>query len=939
MTPITHPRLTDAIGSFNGATSTLRICIVTPDLLGPVRNGGIGTANTFLANELAASGHKVSILFSQCGTTATGSGPWSASYRQRGIEVVVAAEWANQRGHINVQPAHAPLAMAHAVHEWLAEQDFDAVILTEWQGHGFYALQAKRCGLRFAHTAFITQIHSPSLWHATNNADLPTDPMQSLTYFMERKSVELADAVISPSVYMLDWVSRHGFNRPASSFVQPNLLEVDAPVANRARRVLAVNELVFFGRLEYRKGLVQFCDALDRLANLGVAPNSVTFLGKFARVGQEHSGLYIARRAKKWDFPVSVVARLGQAEALNYLSAPGRIAVMPSVADNSPYTVYECLAAGIPFLARDVGGVAELIAAKDRTACLFNDNPNHLAQLFAEVLTRGARRPRLAFDLETNRQAWLEGLPALVRQINQAGSLKKRGKRSATPWVSVCLTHYNRPRLLRQAVASLMEQDYPNLEVILVDDGSPGKEAARVLLSLEADFSRRHWKILRLENGYLGKARNQAVREARGEYLLFMDDDNVARPNMVSRFVQAAVSSGADLVTAVFDVFSGDKAPHGKTPVAERFLPVGDIVSFSVVTNGVGDANSLIRRSLFERLGGFSEDYGLGHEDFELYLRAVLNEAKVSVIPDSLFWYRRNGDSMLSATHAAANRMRSFRPFMDFLPAPMAELAVLAHGLAVERMPRTDRDFVAVNGLLATDQQRLSVGDPDAPETVTALANALMLTGSESMAEAILAELARPPSSGQAECPTAGTVPAIVLAARQGDVKQLQQLIVRLGKSASAKSAIASACFAALAAIERTTPNAEVAKLLSLRLLRAASDSLEANLTAAKHLLAIGNSQVAVNCVCTALALADAAYLRSRPDVAAAVESQHLSCGLEHYYRHGRSEGMQWPESRNFVSVWPQLSMVIKTGVVPHDLTKKSRSLISLALRTFQPLC
>ncbi len=931
-----YPDLNAAIASARSSNaSVLNICIVAPDLLGPVRNSGIGTANTFLAYELAEAGHSVSILFSQCETHARTSEPWIEIYRQRGIEVAVAEEWADKHTRVSLFPNHPPLTMSYTVHNWLSEHTFDLVILTEWQGHGFYALQAKRGGLRFQKTVFITQIHSPSLWHAMHNADLPTDPVQSLTYFIERKSVELADAVVSPSDYMLDWVQNHGFNPPAWSFVQPNLLKLKSRQAGGPERIVEADELVFFGRLEYRKGLMQFCNALDRLADLAVIPHRVTFLGKFGRVGQEHSALYIAQRSQKWSFPYQILSRMGQSEALDYLTVPGRVAVIPSVADNSPYTVYECLALAIPFLARDVGGIAELIAAEDHEACLFNDNPNLLARRLAKVLTEGALRPRLAFDLENSRKAWREGLPALVDQIQPTQPPKKPGTREPTlPWVSVCLTHYSRPKLLRQAVASLLEQDYPNLEVILVDDGSPGKDTAKMMQAPEPELAGGDWKILRLENGYLGKARNTAVRAARSDFLLFMDDDNVARPNMVSRFMQVALSSGAELVTTVFEVFSGDKKPTAKTPVVRRFLPVGDTVSFSIVANAFGDANSLVKRSLFEKLGGFSEDYGLGHEDLELYVRAALTGAKVSVVPEPLYWYRQNGESMLSTTHAAANRIRSFRPYIDHLPAPLAELAILAYGLATEKIPQPVSEF----GLLATDQQRLAAGCPDAPETIAAVTNALKLMGHGTIAQGIMADLWRPSADGHMGISSAETsAVSIISAVKQGDVKQLRKLLAGLTKSSSSKEAVARACFTALAATDEHVVSADIVELLALRLVNALPDNFDVLLTVSKHLLAAGCSSTGLHNLCAALAMADADYLRLRPDVAAAVERKQFSHGLEHYYNHGREEGISWPASRGFMALWPHLVKVVNAGDLP-DLSAETQVMLILALKAFKPL-
>lgn len=928
-----YPDLTTAIDLAHPADTALRICIVTPELLGPVHNSGIGTANTFLAYELAEAGHAVSILFTQCGTAARASESWVVAYRQRGIDVVVAEEWAERHDRVSLSPNHPPLFMSYTVHNWLAEHSFDLVMLMDWQGHGFYALQAKRGGLRFQKTVFITQIHRPSLWHTTHNADLPTDPIQSLTYFIERKSIELADAVISPSAYMLDWVQRHGFNPPALSFVQTHLLKLNSKEQGRQDERVAIDELVFFGRLEYRKGLMQFCDALDRLVKQGIAPKSVTFLGKLAWVGQIHSALFIAQRSSKWNVPVNILSNKGHLEALAYLSKPGCLAVMPSVAENSPYTVYECAMLGIPFVARKVGGVAELISADDHSHCLFNDNPNLLARLLATVLSEGAYQPRLAFDPDQNRKAWREGLPALVQQLRSAKPSKKPAKQ--LPWVTVCLTHYNRPKLLQQAVNSLLEQDYQNLEVILVDDGSTEKEASKALKSLEPDFAQRGWKILRLENGYLGKARNTAVREARSEFIVFMDDDNVARPTMISCFMQAALSSDADLVTTMFEVFSGDKKPGKKTPVVTLFLPVGDILSYSVSGNAFGDANSLIRRSLFEQLGGFSEDYGLGHEDLELFLRGALTGAKVAVIPEPLYWYRRNGESMLSSTLMAANRIRSFRPYLDHLSAPMAELAVLAHGLATERMPQSTSEF----GLLPTDRQRIANGCPDAPETMVAVINTLKLMDHDAIAKAIIADQSRPNSDRQIEgaAPSDTFAGSVMSATLKDDVKKLRKLLAGVGKSSSAKEATVSACFTALAAIDGQPASAEIVELLAQRLVNAIPDNFEALLTAAKHLLAVGCVAEGLEDLHAVLLLADADYLRFRPDVAAAVERGQFSCGLEHYCHHGREEGIPWPGNRGFIALCPQLLKVVEAGNLP-DLTAKTKTMLVLTLKSFRPV-
>lgn len=884
--------------------STLKICIVTPDLLGPVRNGGIGTANTFLAHALADAGHQVNILFTQHDGKVHSNAPWLKTYQKRNISVIIA----NQLKHYpkKVYPDHPVLAMAYTVHHWLDKQQFDVVIFQEWQGHGFYALQAKKAGLSYQQTALLTITHSPSLWHALYNAELSQDPVQSIIYFIERKSIELCDALISPSAYMLDWLQKAHYKLPPKAFVQPNILNVAHSSRKQTTQAVKVDEIVFFGRLEYRKGLVQFCDALDRLSHFEMKPKQVTFLGKYARVGGEHSALYLARRSERWDFPIAIKAHFDQAEALAYLNVEGRCAVMPSVADNSPYTVYECLAAHIPFLARRVGGVAELIEAADRDLCLFDDNPNHLAQCFVQVLSSGAIQPRLAFSLSENQQAWCYGLSGLVQQLKREDQEHTNRSRQK-PFISVCLVHYDRVNLLKQAIKSLEAQDYAHFEVILVDDGSPGKKADTFLKQLHSKFDERDWQIIRLENGYLGRARNTAVSYARGDYIVFMDDDNVAKPDMLTQFAEAARGSDADFISCAFDVFSGMRSPGKSTPVVERYLPVGDIVAFSVVANAIGDANSLIRKSLFEKLGGFSEDYGVGFEDFELFLRVVLAGANVVTLPETLFWYRRNEVSMLSSTQNEANQMRALRPFMEFLPAPLAEMTVMMRGVLNTFNPFAFPELPETDELTEQERQYLINGAPDSIETISAVSQFLMKSGKQPYAMALLNDI-NDKDINTLKASGVTLLRPCLLDIQQGNKITVSNLNHYLDVAFSNDIEDGSYFLLTDALLEQCVENDKLILHLLGRLAERFSDKLSTLLKITDYYLRIAASDHAFSVILQAMSLADREYCAQNADVEKAVNQQIFSNGFNHFIADGQREERTWPEENLFTRLLPELA-------------------------------
>ena len=406
---------------------------------------------------------------------------------------------------------------------------------------------------------------------------------------------------------------------------------------------------------------------MDRLAagrtRLTNPDLKITFLGKKSTVNGVDTQAYLDHRAAGWPFQWSIVDTLDHAGAIDFLRQPGRMGVIASLLENSPNTVLECLVNQVPCLCTDIGGNAELIAEEDRGRVAFPPRPDALAERVAAAAADGFVPARPAVAPEETRAAWLDWHRAVVAQTPQPEPVVLR-----EPLVSICLTHHNRHALLRQALDGIRAQDYANVEVVLVDDGSTDPASLAYLDELGEEFTAKGWTILRQPNLYLGAARNNAARQAQGEYLLFMDDDNVAKPSEVSTFVRAARYSGADVLTCPTDGFHGDHPPADGNPLTHRWLPLGGAVNVAVFQNLIGDANALVKKSAFDALGGFTEDFGVGHEDWELFAKAALNGYVVQVLPRSLFWYRIGSGSMLRTTQVFANHARSLRPYLAAAP-------------------------------------------------------------------------------------------------------------------------------------------------------------------------------------------------------------------------------------------------------------------------------
>ncbi|WP_207461057.1 glycosyltransferase family 4 protein [Azospirillum sp. SYSU D00513] len=374
------------------------VCIVTHEFAGLPGSGGIGTAFAGLAEALAAAGHAVTVL-------CTGLLPVP-----EGFEAAAGITF------VRLLPGPVPveggpfLRMSYDVFDWLSQHRFDVVHFADWTGLGFCATAAKRQGLAFAGTSLVVGLHGPTRWVRSATGGGLEAVEELAVDFLERRSAEQADVVVSPSRYLLGWVRASGWALPGRTEVRQNILphassQTSATPPSGMTR--AVRELVFFGRLETRKGVTLFCDALDQLRGMGEFPElRITFLGGSAPVEGEDGAAYVRRRASAWPWAVTLETGLPSSGALAYLRGEGRLAVIPSRIENSPCTVAECLIHALPFVASRVGGTEELVAEEDLPKVLFEPDAGALAEQLAGILREGAPSARLRLAQEMTAAEW-----------------------------------------------------------------------------------------------------------------------------------------------------------------------------------------------------------------------------------------------------------------------------------------------------------------------------------------------------------------------------------------------------------------------------------------------------------------------------------------------------------------------------------------------------
>ncbi|MBI5106724.1 MAG: glycosyltransferase, partial [Solirubrobacterales bacterium] len=237
----------------------------------------------------------------------------------------------------------------------------------------------------------------------------------------------------------------------------------------------------------------------------------------------------------------------------------------------------------------------------------------------------------------------------ISRQGSERGALKRNRAladhlewMSSSPRVTLGVATYERDTYLAEAVGSCLAQDFDDLEVLVVVDGSRNPRIDEVL----DGFGDPRLRVVRHpENRGIAEAYNTIVREGRGELLAMLGDDDVALPDRISRSV------------AVFDRHPDTGVVHGDATIIDEHgtergrwrsadLAPGALVQHLWrVHNPLIDPTRMVHRRVYEAVGGYDPAYRLS-QDFHFWLRAAERFRFRHVPGEPLIRLRRHGDNL-----------------------------------------------------------------------------------------------------------------------------------------------------------------------------------------------------------------------------------------------------------------------------------------------------
>jgi hypothetical protein len=225
---------------------------------------------------------------------------------------------------------------------------------------------------------------------------------------------------------------------------------------------------------------------------------------------------------------------------------------------------------------------------------------------------------------------------------------------TTSPAVTVAASHYNLGRFLPETLASLAAQTCTDLEVMVIDDGSTCEDSLRVWDEQKRLYPQ--FRFINQSNVGLGATRNRALDEAKGEFFIPVDADNIAAPGMVEGFLRG-IRSRPDLsaMTCFFTAFENiDDIARGN--FLHQYCPTGGPHLAACAFNVYGDANAIFRTEDLRSIGGFVADRSTYCHDWETFVKLVNAGRRIGVIPEYLFYYRRRKDGMSAVmTDGGAN--------------------------------------------------------------------------------------------------------------------------------------------------------------------------------------------------------------------------------------------------------------------------------------------
>ncbi|MDY6782548.1 MAG: glycosyltransferase [Cyanobacteriota bacterium] len=675
--------------------------LVTNEFAEIAQSGGIGTYYSTLSQQLEAEGWTVILLLCQTEKTFKGETSFDGVHHvfsTREIPQILILQFLQEQ--ILAQTRQNEISRSFDREsfgclfflEAIAQHCADAVIYAEFPeiwGMGYRTLQAQQCGLLASHCFVGVTAHGPFEWLREGNRQYAIENPQWLVqaYHYERFSFENANIAYTPSRFLAAQLTSYGWKTDRACHLPYFIPNLETPATDRSARQLSsevgtfyktsvqslelkprpprpssvVNlgensliptppaevqrhsiPLVFFGRLEERKGLLTFIEAARSLPPQTAEQFQFIFLGQAVELQSPQlyglsSPEYIQRELG--DFDICIETGLARQAALQYISQLNSpIICLASAQENFPNAALEMGQLPLHLVVADAGGWRETLSLVQRNEGVHwfvPGSPQALAAAIARAVCTHRERPAVAdrAQLQQTNQSLLDRRLEFMSEA----FLDAAPKEAQRPKVAIAVLCWPSSPTLLDCLQRLAQQTYDNLEIVVLSPNS--EEIAGEIAQLQTKFPA--FKYLSADPHLsLGGAYNHIIAQIEADYLLPLLSDRLLDPRLV-----------ATLVTAITEA----EAAIAVCPIAE-LQPTGELGHITLIDGNL--LNLLEFKFRHDLVALFKTDFlhqfpycaerNLQALNWHLFAAAIATDTPIAYYPYPLYCIHANAAPIAS---------------------------------------------------------------------------------------------------------------------------------------------------------------------------------------------------------------------------------------------------------------------------------------------------
>lgn len=538
----------------------------------------------------------------------------------------------------------------------------DVIETQEYNAYGQYLIQNKlMLNEKLKDIPIVVHLHTPSFETLKVNQFNTYEAPFYWIGEMEKFCIKGADALLCPSQFLADKLQ---YLVPDKKINVINLpFDIDKDELEKYQKSNPIKSdkktLLYFGRTEYRKGVIQMLKGAEKLWEKGL-DFKVKIIGGDVKL--ESKGTFIGEELKKKYAKYIESGNLEMLDPIPHLALIPHIlsataVTIPSLYENFPNTCIYSMWLGKPVLVSKSGGQAEMVQESGKNGLIFDwDKEGDFEEKLEQILTmsedelqtmgnNAKERIHKLCNMETNlklRKAFFEEVIKNKNKQKNIFPFVEEMPKDEYPKIyegekdllSVVIPYYNLGKTLPETIESIKETEYANYEIIIVNDGSTDKESLDVLSKYTSDDKIR---IINIKNKGLANARNVGAEAARGEFVAFIDADDKIDKTFYSKAINILHQyKNVSYVYSWVQYFEGSTAVWPTFNIHIPYLLCANMLAAFVV----------IRKNDFLNFGKNRVKMEYGMEDYDSWVSLAEHGCLGVAIPEKLNLYRIRKDSM-----------------------------------------------------------------------------------------------------------------------------------------------------------------------------------------------------------------------------------------------------------------------------------------------------